>query len=128
MGERLLRKIYTKEALEKMSADEFQEAKKAEKQRLKILHTQQVFLSDTQKARVILLSYTQARFVPRSCTSRLSSCSSNEEEVNRLFAAILHWPAPLSENPLPPPSFISLVMGRRPQALHKRWSDWGLYG
>jgi predicted nucleotide-binding protein (sugar kinase/HSP70/actin superfamily) len=66
MGERLLRKIYTKEALDKMSADEFQEAKKAEKQRLKILHTQQVLLSDTQKARVILLSYTQARFVPFS--------------------------------------------------------------
>jgi len=42
MGERLLRKIYTKEALETMSEDEFQEAKKAEKQRLKILHTQQV--------------------------------------------------------------------------------------
>ena len=42
MGERLLRKIYTKEAIEKMSEDQFQAAKKAEKQRLKILHTQQV--------------------------------------------------------------------------------------
>ena len=66
LGERLLRKIYTKQAIEQMSADQFQEAKKAERQRLKILHTEQVLLSDTQKARVILLSYTQARFVPFS--------------------------------------------------------------
>ena len=29
MGERLLRKIYTKEAIEQMSEDEFQEAKRA---------------------------------------------------------------------------------------------------